>query len=62
MSTVHEIEAAVEALPKSEQEKLLDHLTERLGSPLRRERLLPLVPATGHVITQAQIDDALDPD
>ena len=32
MSTLTEIEAAVETLPRSQQETLLRHLAERLGS------------------------------
>ncbi|MBI3418145.1 MAG: hypothetical protein HY043_22885 [Verrucomicrobia bacterium] len=48
MSTLAEIETAVNALPSPQQEELF--------------RRLPLVPATGHSITQEEIDDALDSD
>ena len=62
MSTFGEIEDAVNALPLSEQKALFEHLTQRLqiGEDVRRR--LPLVPATGHPITQEEIDDALDAD
>ena len=62
MSTLAEIETAVDALPSPQQEELFRRLAERLckrGEPKRR---LPLVPATGRPIEQQQIDDALDSD
>jgi len=62
MSTLMEIETAVDALPSPQQEELFRHLAERLkrrGEPKRR---LPLVPATGNPITQEEINDALDSD
>jgi hypothetical protein len=62
MSTLAEIEKAVDALPSSQQEELLRHLAERLGAQGEPKRRLPLVPATGHPITQLEIDDALDAD
>jgi len=60
MSTLSEIEAAVEALPPPQQEKLLLHLTERLGNTPILKRRLPLVPATGRPIVQEEIDDAVE--
>lgn len=62
MSTLTEIESAVDALPWTEQEELFRHLARRLQEPAQVKRRLPLVPATGQPITQAEIDDALDAD
>jgi hypothetical protein len=62
MSILSEIEAAVEALPPRQQEELLRRLAERLQERQEPKRRLPLVPATGHPITQEEIDHALDPD
>ena len=62
MSTLAEIEAAVDALPSPQQEELLRHLAERLRKPQKPKRNLPLVPPTGHPITQEEIDDAADAD
>ena len=62
MSTLTEIEAAVESLPVPQQEALFRHLAERLRKRPEPKRLLPLVPATGRPITQEEIDDALDAD
>jgi hypothetical protein len=62
MSTLTEIEAAVDALPSPQQEELLRHLVERLGKPPTVKRRLPLVPATGRPITQEEIDDAVETD
>ena len=62
MSTLAEIESAVDALPSPLQEELFRHLAERLGKPGDPKRRLPLVPATGRPITQEEIDDALDAD
>jgi len=62
VSTLAEIEAAVEALPPPQQEALFRHLAERLHErPVSRGRL-PFVPATGCAITQEEIDDALETD
>jgi len=62
MSTLAEIESAVEALPLPQQEELFQHLAERLNSRVGTKRRLPLVPATGRPFTQEEIDDALDAD
>jgi hypothetical protein len=62
VSTLTEIESAVDALPWSEQQELFRHLARRLQESARAKRQLPLVPATGRPITQAEIDDALDAD
>jgi hypothetical protein len=62
MSTLTEIEAAVDALPSPQQEALFRHLAERLQKRPEPKRRLPLVPATGRPITQEEIDDALDAD
>ncbi len=62
MSTLTEIESAVDALPWTEQKELLRHLEKRLQDRQEAMRRLPLVPATGRPITQAEIDDALDAD
>ena len=62
MSTLAEIEAAVDALPSLQQEQLFRHLAERLRKQPAPKRRLPLVPASGRPITQAEIDDALDAD
>ena len=62
MSTLMEIEAAVDALPSPQQEALFRHLAERLQKRREPNRRLPLVPATGRPITQEEIDDALAAD
>jgi len=62
MSTLVEIEAAVEKLAPPQQEELLRYLAERLQQHRLLKRQLPLVPATGRPITQEEIDDALDAD
>ena len=62
MSTIAEIEAAVDALPSPQQEELLRHLAERLRERQKSKRALPLVPSTGRPITQEEIDDAVDTD
>lgn len=62
MSTLVEIEAAVEKLAPPQQEELLRYLAERLQQHRQLKRQLPLVPATGRPITQEEIDDALDAD
>ena len=61
MDTLHEIEAAVDALPVTQQEELFRHLAERFKEQQESKRL-PLVPSTGNSITQQDIDDALDAD
>jgi hypothetical protein len=65
MDTLPEIEAAVDALPETEQKELFKHLAERLQEHQEHaelKRSLPLVPPTGNSITQQDIDDALDAD
>jgi hypothetical protein len=65
MDTLPEIEAAVDALPETQQKELFQHLTERLEERQEHaelKRSLPLVPPTGNSITQQDIDDALDAD
>ncbi len=55
MGTLHEIEAAVDALPEKEQKELFKHLAERLEEHQEQaelKRSLPLVPPTGNSITQ----------
>lgn len=60
MSTLAEIESAVDALPLPQQKELFQHLAERLNDRTDPKRRLPLVPATGSSITQTEIDDALE--
>jgi hypothetical protein len=64
VSTLAEIEAAVEKLPMPQQKQLFQHLARRLepGTEAKGKRRLPLVPATGRAITQQEIDDALAAD
>ena len=62
MSTLAEIETAVDALPSPQQEELFRRLAERLRKHGEPKRHLPLVPANGRPITQEEIDDALDAD
>ncbi len=62
MDTLHEIEAAVDALPETQQKELFRHLAERFQEQEEPKRHLPLVPPTGRSITQQDIDDALDAD
>jgi hypothetical protein len=62
MDTLHEIEAAVDALPETQQKELWRHLSERIKEQEEPKRRLPLVPPTGNSITQQDIDDALDAD
>ena len=57
MDTLPEIEAAVDALPLTQQEKLFAERLQRQKEPKRR---LPLVAPSGYLITQEDIDDALD--
>lgn len=60
MTTLSEVEAAVENLPAGEKEVLLRHLATQLSKRVVAARDLPLVPATGRPITQQDIDDALN--
>jgi hypothetical protein len=62
MSSLAEIEAAVDALPSTQQQELFRHLAERLGQPQVLKRRLPLVPLTGRPITHKEIDDAVEAD
>jgi len=62
VSTLSEIEAAVDALPSPQKQELLLHLVDRLGNPPILKRRLPLVPPTGRPITQEEIDDAAETD
>ena len=62
MSTLMEIEKAVDSLSSPQQEELLRRLEERLKKRHESRRRLPLVPATGKPITQEEINDALDSD
>jgi hypothetical protein len=62
MDTLHEIEAAVDALPETQQKELFHHLAERFQEQEEPKQHLPLVPPTGNPITQEDIDDALDAD
>ncbi|MBA2702626.1 MAG: hypothetical protein H0U60_02100 [Blastocatellia bacterium] len=62
MDNLPEIEAAVDALPVTQQKELFRHLAERLQEDAELKRSLPLVPPTGNSITQQDIDDALDTD
>lgn len=62
MGTLPEIEAAVDALPVTQQKELLRHLAERLRGQQEPKRQLPLVAPTGNAITQEDIDEALDAD
>jgi hypothetical protein len=56
MLSLAEIETAVDALPRSEQWKLYRHLRDRLNPSAAGCDELPVVPATGRPITQAEID------
>ena len=62
VSTLAEIESALDALPPEEQKELFRRLAERLQHRPGAKRRLPLVPATGRPITQEEIDDAVDAD
>jgi hypothetical protein len=62
MDTLPEIEAAVDALPERQQKELFRHLAERLQGQEEVKRSLPLVPPTENLITQQDIDDAVDSD
>ena len=60
MSTLAEIEYAVDALPLPQQKERFQHLAERLNARDGAKSRLPLVPATGSPITRTEIADALD--
>ena len=62
MSTLAEIESALNALPLPEQQELFRRLAERLRPRPEVKRRLPVVPATGRPITQEEVDDALGAD
>ncbi len=64
MSTLAEIEKAIEALPPEQWQEIRRWIESRApkSQPARKADKLPLVPATGKSITQEQIDDALDSD
>ena len=62
MDTLPEIEAAVDALPVTQQKELLRRLAQRLQDQEERKRQLPFVAPTGNPITQEDIDYALDAD
>jgi hypothetical protein len=62
MGTLPEIEAAVDALPVTQQKELLRRLAERLRGQEEPKRQLPFVAPTGNAITQEDIDEALDAD
>lgn len=62
MDKLPEIEAAVDALPVTQQRELLRRLAERIERKEESKRQLPLVAPTGDPITQEEIDDALDAD
>jgi hypothetical protein len=60
MNSLAEIEAAVDSLPPQQQELLLRHLADRLTRTTPGKPNLPLIPASGRLITQEEIDDACD--
>jgi hypothetical protein len=62
MSSLADIEKAIEALPPEEWWKIRRWMESQKPKSQTVEecRQLPLVPATGRVITQEQVDDALD--
>ena len=62
MLSLAEIEAAVNSLPPHQQQELLRHLTRQLDATQKQRRDLPLVPATGRLVTQEELDDARDAD
>ncbi len=62
MDTLPEIEAAVDALPEAQQKELFHHLENRFNAQKELKKSLPLIPLTGNIITQQDIDDALDSD
>ena len=62
MSTLSEIESAVDALPLPQQKELFQHLAKRLNHGREAKGRLPLVAATGRPITQEEIDDAFEAD
>jgi hypothetical protein len=67
VSTLTEIEKAIEALPPDqwwEIRRWMEDHPPKSGRPVTHGSPsgIPQVPATGHPITQDQIDDALDAD
>jgi hypothetical protein len=60
MDTLREIEAAIDALPVTQQKELFRHLAERFQKQEEPKRSLPLIPPTGNPINQEDIDDARD--
>jgi hypothetical protein len=62
MTSLAEIEAAVDSLPPQQQELLLRHIADRLQQSSQRKANLPFIPASGRQITQEEIDDACDAD
>jgi hypothetical protein len=59
MDTLHEIEAAVDALPDGAE----GIVPSSRGTPSgegRTETIMPLVPPTGYSIAQQDIDDVFD--
>lgn len=63
MSTLTEIEEAVDLLPPEQKQQLWSYLQRQLlRPPVPSRHALPLVPARGQPITQQEIDDALDAD
>ena len=64
MSTLAEIEKAIEALPPEQWLEIRRWMGSRTPKvqPAGNAHTLPLVPATGKSITQQHIDDALDSD
>ena len=64
MSTLAEIEKAIEALPPEQWAEIRRWMGSHAPRPrdAATERALPLVAATGRAITQQEIDDALDAD
>ena len=64
MSTLTEIEKAIEALPPEQWAEIRRWMGTHAPRPQdgAAERALPLVAATGRAITQREIDDALDAD
>ena len=60
MDTLHEIEAAVDALTVTQQKKLFRYLAERFQEQEEPKRSFPLIPPTGNRTTQEDVDDAVD--
>ena len=64
MSTLAEIEQAIEALPPEQWAEIRRWMGTHAPRPRdgAGERAWPVVEATGRTITQREIDDALDAD